>query len=108
MESSPDKSNAVRDFEATYQYGSSLLYTAISDLLKVYFVFQKKLQSNQLTLDEMDRCSVDIQKSLATLEQTTILGGWEETVINGQTERLNGKQCSILNSGIKSFLVEAG
>lgn len=61
------------------------LYAFVCDVRRVYSVFQTKIQSNQMTLEELDKSAVGGIASMEALKNGPLLGGWEEAVLSGVT-----------------------
>lgn len=52
----------------------------IADLLQIYSRYQKKIQSDQLTLIGLAQCIRSIENVLIGLKTKCLVGGWEETL----------------------------
>lgn len=78
------------------------LICAIADVLQIFMRFQKKMQSDTLTVISMSEHVKVVTKALQDLRNSKLLGGWEETLTDSlqETTGIDGETDFSLN-GVK-------
>ena len=66
----------------------------MDDVLSVFSHYQKKLQSDSITVLDIDTASDHMKKRIATLEETPLLGGWV-AAINEQFVHQENEEVSL-------------
>ena len=67
------------------------LLTFVADVLSVFSRYQKKLQSDSVTILDIDRASDHLKKKIAAIEETPLLGGWVAAINDKFVQQENGE-----------------
>lgn len=76
------------------------LISAFADILSVFAHYQKKLQSDSITMLDISKQTLSVKQKLDGLKQIDLIGGWVST-LNENLKNLNEDENTIQLHGIK-------